>query len=135
LADFFCEAQHLWLVIATLFIALVAMAGGKTLSGLVTPVLKRVLNKGPEVNVNFGGNSAMPEKKMCDPEDCPAHQAENQRSLQNQKEIRDFKGEFEIFKEIFFKQLAFIKTQNNVMLRAMVKNNQLEERDIPKEPL
>lgn len=120
-----------FLLLAALALGVIVGGGGRWIvSGIKAwrqqTKVEMVVNPGP---VNGADHPAY----CLDPSNCPAHGEEKGRSLRNERDIASLSKEFETFKGLIFKKLTFIKQQNDVMLRAMVKRNQIEEKDIPKE--
>jgi hypothetical protein len=78
-------------------------------------------------DLEMGGIMAL-NTKFCNSGDCQAFK-------RNEREIESLKTDVRKTNAVIFTKLTFIKNQNAVMLRAMVKGGQLNEGDIPKEPL
>lgn len=85
------------------------------------------------VPIHEDDHSAVQNRIICDPEKCVALMKVRQQQERNVKDINGVVSEVHSLTDLFFKKLNFIQTQNNVLLRAAVKNNQLSESDIPKE--
>ncbi len=131
------ETHHLIIIILVLCLALIAVGSGRGLSPLIKAILKRLSGEKVEVNI-IEGNEAMAEKQqretvLCDPTKCTPMQIVILQQQRNVADIRTLGIEVHGLTDLFFKKLNFIKEQNAVILRAMVKNNQLSESDIPKE--
>jgi hypothetical protein len=92
-----CEPEHLAIIILVLLVALLVVGSGKGLSSIIVPFFKKVFGNGStEVNLNLGGDmGGKPSKEspcsVCgkfDPKDCPFHEAEHERSLRNENDIK-----------------------------------------------
>lgn len=88
-----CEPEHLIIIILALVLALLVVGSGRGLGKFIGQVLKKIFG-GTEVNLNLGGDMSGKLKKECeicgifpDPNKCPFHQAEHERSIRNETEI------------------------------------------------
>ena len=112
-------APHFWPIVITIAVMIVLMASGVAIRPLLVALFGAIINKlkggGETVNINLGANvkaemaehgrkmgvimdAAAKEKAICeacakrgmvDPNMCPMHQAEKDRSLRNEKSICD----------------------------------------------
>ncbi len=111
-------APHFWPIVITIAVMIVLMASGVAIRPLLVALFGAIINKlkggGETVNINLGANvkaemaehgrkmgvimDAAKEKAICeacakrgmvDPNMCPTHQAEKERSLRNEKSICD----------------------------------------------
>lgn len=135
-----CEPEHLGIIILALSIALVLMGAGRGLGKLIGPILNKFLGR-EQISLTVKTGGEMPENSVrmpvkgavCDPEKCAPLQRIKSQQERNVGDIERLNTGVHDLTELFFRKLTFIQTQNAVMLRAMVKNNQLLEADIPKE--
>jgi hypothetical protein len=129
-----CEPEHLAIIILVLLTALLVVGAGKGGGKLLLQLLKKVFGK-EEININLGGDdmAGVKGQVLCDPDKCTPMAKVKQQQQQNIKDIAGLSGQLHGLTDLFFKKLNFIKSQNEVILRAMMKNNQLSESDIPKE--
>jgi hypothetical protein len=88
-----CEPHYL--VIVVLVIAIIALGVGKGLGNILGPLFKKVLGK-EGVNINIGGGemgknegTKAPSCSFVDPNKCPDHKAEHERSMRNEDGIRE----------------------------------------------
>lgn len=92
-----CTERELHVAILVLLLSLFVVATGKGGGKLLVQTLKKFLGMGSEVVSNVGKdrdegddmpNKPRPQGPFCRvPDDCPAHLAEHDRSLRNEKEI------------------------------------------------
>ncbi len=153
LTDLF-EPKHLWFVIATLFIVIVALGAGKGLGVLISLLLKK-LGKGT-VTVNVG---ATDRERMSDdriamagdrvamasdravlsghacliPDNCPKHGEENQRSLQNKNDIAKLEAQHHEDREFFVKELRSIRRGITCITNGLLAKQIIDPRDMPRE--
>jgi hypothetical protein len=78
-----CEPHHLLIIIGLLFLLLLLIFLGLPIRKLIGAALKKLLGKN-EVNINLQGGEM---KNSASPDNCPAHQAEHERSIRNQENI------------------------------------------------
>jgi hypothetical protein len=136
-----CEPEHLIIIILVLFAALVLMGTGRGLGKLLGPLVNKLLGReNINLTVNTGENgmaetrgAGLMKGGICDPEKCAPLVAIKGQQQRNIGDIEKLGNDIHDWTILFFKKLNFIQQQNAVILRAMVKNNQLKESDIPKE--
>ena len=131
-AEKLCEAHHLIIIIIVLLLALIFIGAGKGLGGLLGPVLKRLMGKETEVNINIGEEMKLSDNEkraascpLVDPQKCTAHQAEHERSMENQNNIEKLFGCISELKEE-------VRNGNERILLALVAGGQIKPGDIPK---
>lgn len=92
-----CEAHPVDMVVGLLLVVIIILSFGKGVGPLLGSLLKKIFGKGGDTEVNVHVGETMPEKLItplvspvviCDPEKCPAHKAEYERSLRNEDEIK-----------------------------------------------
>jgi hypothetical protein len=85
--EFLCNPQHLYIAIGVLLLVIVLFGAGRGIGALIVPILKRLSGNKSNVTVNVSeGKKETPDCKI-DPDNCPAHLAEKERSLRNQENI------------------------------------------------
>jgi len=135
------DPEHLIIIILALLMAIALVGAGLGLGKLIGPLVNKLLGReNINLTVNTGENG-MAETKgvgpmkggICDPEKCAPLVAIRGQQQRNIGDIEKLGGDIRDWTVLFFKKLTFIQAQNNVILRCLVKNNQLNESDIPKE--
>jgi hypothetical protein len=125
-----CEPEHLAIIILVLLVALLVVSSGKGLGALIGTLFKRLGGKGAEVTVNVGEDMAKhdgtdaPHCPFTDPNKCPDHKAEHERSMKNESNIEKlFTAISDVKKEI--------RDGNERVLLALVAGGQIKPTDIP----
>ena len=128
---------HEFILYIVIILLIVAFGGGPALKAIFNAILKIFGRGSSETNIIMSGvemAEALPKKvTICDPEKCTPINLIKQQQKRNIEDISGLGEQLHNLTDLFFKKLNFIKQQNDVILRAMVKNNQLNESDIPKE--
>lgn len=135
-------APHFWAIILTAAVLILFFGAGVALRPLIRKLLDALIKRlsGEHVEVNISGTwGAVPKdsksgfQNVCDPNKCAPLMTVKTQQQRNIADIQGFGEKVDHLTDLFFKKLNFIQSQNNVILRAMMKNNQLLESDIPKE--
>ena len=148
MTDFFKDlcAPHFWAIILTIMVMLLLIGAGVALRPVLRKLLDAIIKRvsGEHVVVEniigeTGGAVAKDAKSgfqnVCDPSKCAPLMTIKTQQQRNITDIHGFGEKMDHLTDLFFKKLNFIQSQNAVILRAMMKNGQLNESDIPKESL
>lgn len=143
--DGICSSREIDIIVIVLLVALILSALGKGAGKFLSQALSKFLG-GETTTINIGANGKKKAEScfaLIDPEKCPAHAAEKERSLRNEREIADLSKRLnEIHSEIN-KGLKDIAKQNAQgfaalhsnqlnLLVGLVKSGVLDERYVPK---
>ena len=148
MTDFFKDlcAPHFWAICLTIVVMLLLIGAGVALRPLLRKLLDALIKRisGEHVVVEniigeTGGDVPKDAKSgfqnICDPNKCAPLMTVKAQQQRNITDIHGFGEKMDHLTDLFFKKLNFIQSQNAVILRAMMKNGQLNESDIPKESL
>jgi len=126
LCEVFVEANLNTVILTFLFLVIFIQALGKGGGKVLVELLKRLLGHGGvTVEVNQAKESPCKgDPKNCpahassvDPSLCPAHQAEYERSLRNEKEIKDlWIAQEELRKELSSKLDSLVAVNQKILL-------------------
>lgn len=118
---------------SAILLSILLLGVGIGIGKLAIPLLKDFFGKGT-VNVNIGERESQERKgrKMCIPEDCPEHLAEQERSHRNEEEIKLIWAQFGVLRTELVGKLSVIEDGNRQILLALVEKGQLRARDIKK---
>jgi hypothetical protein len=92
------------------------------------PFLQDILGKG-QVTVNVEHEEGRPER-LCIPENCPDHKAEQQRSLRNELAIRELWDQYGKLREEIMGKLDKIAQGNQQILLALIDKGRIRARDL-----
>lgn len=129
------------LVIAMLFVVIICISGGKGLGFLAQAVAKRYLGRGGKEVVNVvnveTATLSPPQVQalscLINPENCPKHGEETQRSLQNKADIAKLEATINNDRSVFWKELKAIRRGISIINMGLVKRQILEPQEIPME--
>ena len=136
----FIDNQHdLLLIIGVLLIVIVLLGASKSLAPLISILCKKLLGK-EKLVIDIKPANLIPQQQealgcLINPENCPKHEAETQRSLQNKRDIEKLEGMINTDRDVFWKELKAIRRGISVINFGLIKKNIIDPRDIPKEDL
>jgi hypothetical protein len=132
--EFLCKLEHRDVAIIVLLLVVILFGAGRSLGNIIMPLVKRLFGKG-EVIVNVGTTEKHAEGFCVDPEKCPAHQYEKDRSLRNETNIGKLfdkiehvkdcveEGNKQVSKEIGDMKIEIIKSLATIIREGMRDNN------------
>lgn len=124
------EPGHLIIIVLVLLVSLLVVSSGKEFGGLVNTLVKRLWGKGSEVTVNVGEDMVNHDDlggshyALLNPEKCPDHKAEHERSRKNEANIDKL---FAVISDL----KKEIREGNERVLLALVAGGQIKVTDIP----
>lgn len=125
-----CEPEQLIIIVLVLLVSLLVVSSGKGLGGFVNMLFKRLGGKGAEVTVNVGEEMVNhddlggPYCSLINPDKCPDHKAEHERSRKNEANIDKL---FAVISDL----KKEIREGNERVLLALVAGGQIKVTDIP----
>ncbi len=135
---------HLWAIFLTIGVMVLLFGSGQLLKPWISALIKRLSGGETEVNVNIGPNGMAQEmtrhsdemgeimakdKLSCvgcpgliDPTKCPMHEAERERSLRNEKSIKELWEHFGNLQSELKREISDIKELAAANNAAIVNN-------------